>query len=403
MLVGRRAYTTKGRLARVLRAARGLHPRFLHAAGKRFGQIKDFNLADIGEGIAEVEVLEWTVSEGTRVEEFDELLKVQSDKAATEITSPYEGTVVELMVKEGDMAKVGLPLCRIEIEGEETEGMKEVKESKATLTSSGPAVKVDEGNEQDFTEGKVLTSPAVRRIAKEHGINLRRVPSSGPKGRILKSDVIQYIQDGGLPEAESIPEERPANTSTPALSGTSVRVSGPQTAVPSSQAETFKMERDQVVAVRGLDRIMVQTMTAAHSVPTLLYSDEFPVNDLIKIRKTLKPIAEDMGVKLTYLPFVIKAASMALKQYPKLNSHVNSDCSEYTMKSTHNIGVAVQTDSGLLVPNVKNVQDKSILDIARNLAELQSLGHSGDLTKHHLSGGTFTISNIGSLGGTVCK
>jgi len=370
------------------------------------GQIKDFLLADIGEGIAEVEVLEWSVKPGAKVEEFDELLKVQSDKAATEITSPYEGTVVELMVEVGDMAKVGKPLCRIEVEGEaEAEASADASPTDAgettakgtdSATESAPSSSVD----TDFKSGKVLTSPAVRRLAKEKNVDLMMIAGSGPKGRILKEDVLKFLS-GAAPAQTASPtpptKATPKATSTPTSAPGSTQATIARPSMPARSAE------DQEVPVRGLDRIMVQTMQAAHTVPTLLYSDEFSVNSLVRTRTQCKPHAESLGVKLTYLPFIIKSASMALLEYPKLNSHVNEDCTSFVMKGAHNIGVAVQTPAGLIVPNVKNVQDKSIIEIAADLGDLQALGQAGKLTKDQLTGGTFTISNIGTIGGTVCK
>mmetsp|Transcript_35941 Transcript_35941/g.69451 ORF Transcript_35941/g.69451 Transcript_35941/m.69451 type:complete len:486 (-) Transcript_35941:228-1685(-) len=365
-----------------------------------FGKVKDFLLADIGEGIAEVEVLEWAVEPGSQVEEFEELLKVQSDKAATEITSPYEGKVVELLVGVGDMAKVGKPLCRIEVEEDDSEpspGGGEQQSQSVDVAAPTAGESVDE----EFKSGKVLTSPAVRRIAKENNIILSNVVGTGPRGRVLKEDVLNYISSGaGVGVGET-----PGSTSPPAQVATPAAPKKADMAPPSSTfAPVAPAADDQVVDVRGLDRIMVQTMTKAHTVPTLLYTDEFIVNQLQEARSMLKPVATELGVKLTFLPFIVKAASMALLEYPKLNTNVNDDaCTQYTIRAAHNIGVAVQTDSGLLVPNVKNVQEKSILQIASDLAELQMMGHNGTLTKEHLQGGTFTISNIGSIGGTVCK
>eukprot|EP00471_Norrisiella_sphaerica_P011723 CAMPEP_0184494212 /NCGR_PEP_ID=MMETSP0113_2-20130426/28139_1 /TAXON_ID=91329 /ORGANISM="Norrisiella sphaerica, Strain BC52" /LENGTH=484 /DNA_ID=CAMNT_0026879869 /DNA_START=99 /DNA_END=1553 /DNA_ORIENTATION=+ len=363
------------------------------------GPVKDFLLADIGEGIAEVEILEWLVEPGAKVEEFDELVKVQSDKAATEITSPYEGTVLELMVPVGEMAKVGEPLCRIQLSSDASEAQ---GEEIAEAVPSGSQDKPTSGEskrctvDEDFKSGKVLTSPAVRRLAKENGVNLSNVKATGPKGRVLKEDILAYIS-GNRSSASS---EAPTQTISSAPSGMASGSSPPPRLSNPIVSATM---RDQIVPVRGLERIMVQTMTKAHSVPTLLYSDEFEMDELIQVRAECKKLAAERGVKLTYLPFIIKAASLALLEYPKMNAHVNEDCSEYVLKGTHNIGVAVQTASGLLVPNVKSVETKTVLQIASELTELQKLGHDGSLTKEHLTGGTFTISNIGSIGGTVCK
>jgi len=149
---------------------------------------------------------------------------------------------------------------------------------------------------------------------------------------------------------------------------------------------------------------MVQTMTAANAVPQLGYCEEINMDALVKLRKELKPIAESQGVKLSYMPFILKATSNALKQFPSLNAHVtDADCSEVVYKGAHNIGMAMDTPRGLLVPNVKNVHDKSILEIAQELQRLQELGSAGKLGASDLTGGTFTLSNIGSIGGTYAS
>lgn len=366
-------------------ARRGL--RGFSAAGPaaQSGNVRDFILADIGEGIAEVEVLEWIVEPGAKVQEYDELLRVQSDKAATEITSPYEGTVLELMVNAGDLAQVGQPLCRIQVDGDAGDDGAASAAVDSKPSGEPVAAQQDSGSadlvESQFRSGKVLTSPAVRRLARENGIDLSKVAATGPKGRVLKSDVLAFLNGSPTPAST----QRAETAAAPAAAKT-----------PAPAAE------DTVVPVRGIERIMVQTMNKAAQVPTLLFSDEYEMNRLIQTRSGLKPVAAELGVKLTYLPFIIKAASLALLEYPKLNCHVNDEaCTEYTLKASHNIGVAVQTAQGLLVPNVKNVQDKSVLDVARDLADLQALGHEGKLTTENLTGGTFTISNIGAVGGIM--
>jgi len=148
---------------------------------------------------------------------------------------------------------------------------------------------------------------------------------------------------------------------------------------------------------------MVQTMTAANLVPTFGYSDEILMDNLVKLRGQVKDIAEKQGVKLSYSPFFIKAASLALRSYHQLNAVVNKDCTEITYKASHNIGIAMDTPRGLMVPNIKNVQNMSILEIAKEISRLMTLGKEGRLGREELSGGTFTISNIGSIGGTYAS
>jgi len=155
--------------------------------------------------------------------------------------------------------------------------------------------------------------------------------------------------------------------------------------------------------IKGIQRIMVKTMNAAAAVPTFGYCDEIVMDNLVALRKQIKPIAEAKGVKVSYFHFMLKAASMALLQFPQLNAHVNPDCTAVTIKGSHNIGLAMDTPRGLLVPNIKNVQDLSVFDIASELARLQKLGAAGKLGQADLTGGTFTLSNIGTIGGTYAS
>lgn len=155
-----------------------------------------------------------------------------------------------------------------------------------------------------------------------------------------------------------------------------------------------------MVPIKGLQRTMVKTMEKAHKVPTFGYADEIVMDGLVELRAALKQTAADRGVRLSYMPFIMKAASHALHEYPVLNSHVDDECTVVTHKASHNIALAMDTPSGLLVPNIKDVQAKSVFEIAQELNELQALGSEGRLGAEHLKGGTFTLSNIGVIGGT---
>lgn len=163
------------------------------------------------------------------------------------------------------------------------------------------------------------------------------------------------------------------------------------------------LTQDVTVPITGLNRIMVQTMTAANAVPQLGYADELVMDELYLLRQSLNRQAERYGVKLSYMPFLLKAASLALRQFPMLNAHTNADCTAVTHKASHNIGLAMDTPRGLLVPNVKDVANRSILQIAQEMARLAKLGTEGRLGREDLTGGTFTLSNVGTIGGTYTK
>lgn len=351
-------------------------------------------MADIGEAIAEVEIVEWLVSEGDEVMEFDEICVVESDKATTPITSRYSGTITKLYYEEGDQAKTGLPLIDIDTEDDvpeselaaepepEAEPVAEAQESSGSAGSAG-----------DQSGAKMLMTPAVRRIVKEHGIDLTQVTATGKNNRVLKEDVLNFIENGPQ-AAAAAPVSTPAPASPDSSSTSAVGATAPPVAA------AVPVGEDKVVPIKGLQRTMVKTMNAAHAVPTFGYSDECVVDGLVAVRAELKKLAEARGIRLSYMPFMMKAASLALREFPGLNAYVNEDCTEVTMKASHNISLAMQTPAGLLVPNVKDVQNKTVFEIAAELNRLQELGSRGALGGADLTGGTFTLSNIGVVGGT---
>ncbi|RQM26647.1 hypothetical protein B5M09_010827 [Aphanomyces astaci] len=232
--------------------------------------------------------------------------------------------------------------------------------------------------------GKVLTTPSVRRLAREHNIDLEDIPVEGD--RILKGDILNYIRE--LSEAKYQPAESHASDVDVAA------------APPSSKASVEFLTESQVVPVNPIQKMMVKAMNASLKVPHFGYADEIEMDALDELRQRLKVVASERGIKVTYLPLMIKAASLALKYYPVLNASV-SDCEGFiTLHAQHNISVAMDTPKGLLVPNIKNVESKSILDIAQELGRLQALASAGKLGPNDLTGGTFSLSNIGSIGGT---
>ncbi|GJD12200.1 Lipoamide acyltransferase component of branched-chain alpha-keto acid dehydrogenase complex, mitochondrial [Galdieria sulphuraria] len=327
-----------------------------------------FPLADIGEGITEVEILRWFVKDGQQVKQFDKICEVQSDKATVEITSRYDGVVRDVQYKEGDIAKVGKPLCFIESIAAET--MRHVPE---TIEMS-PLANIEKDKEnaevmRDFE--KVLATPAVRRIAREHKIDLSKVPGSGSNGRVLKEDILAYIEKQQVPLKEE-----------------------------SSSGVSSQEEQRRIEPIRGLRRAMTKTMTASLSVPQLTLGEEVVMDRLIDIRSGLKSTAEKLGVRLTYMPFFIKATSYCLSRFPILNSSVDANYENIIYHRHHNISIAMDTPVGLTVPNIKYVDQKSILEVAKDLQVLMDLAEAGRLGEEQLKDGTFSISNVGVISGT---
>jgi 2-oxoisovalerate dehydrogenase E2 component (dihydrolipoyl transacylase) len=376
-----------------------------------------FKLADIGEGIAEVEVLEWFVKPGDTVAQFDNLVQVQSDKATVEISSRYDGVVKELKYDVGQLAHVGTVLIDIEVEGEvdepstpktATEPAK-MKAPEPVLpptpapTPALPPTPVHTAPTPVVTHdadhgGRVLTTPSVRRLAKEHGIALSEVSGTGPSGRVLKGDLLGLIKaksEGGKQErasAEATAQAAPALAS--ATTGT---------VEPTPLPAFVTLREDETKAIGGIERLMVKSMNASLSIPHFMYGDEVCMDAVHALKQEMAPVAAAHGIKLSYLPILIKAASLALQRFPVLNSTVSEDETSITYLAQHNISLAMDTPRGLLVPNIKSVQDRSIMEIAAELNRLQAAGAANALGAEDLTGGTFSLSNIGSIGGTHFK
>ncbi|XP_056379324.1 lipoamide acyltransferase component of branched-chain alpha-keto acid dehydrogenase complex, mitochondrial isoform X3 [Hyla sarda] len=238
----------------------------------------------------------------------------------------------------------------------------------------------------------------------ENNIKLSEVVGSGRDGRILKEDILSFLakQTGAIlppsPQMEITPPPPPKKE----ISKPSPKETAPSIPVFISKPITFS-GKDVTEPLKGFHKAMVKTMTAALKIPHFGYCDEVDLTALVKLREDLKPMVEARGVRLSFMPFFLKAGSLGLLQYPILNASVDENCQNITYKASHNIGIAMDTLQGLIVPNVKNVQVRSIFEIAAELNRLQSLGASGQLGAADLTGGTFTLSNIGSIGGTYAK
>ncbi|BFM10548.1 dihydrolipoyllysine-residue acetyltransferase [Simiduia litorea] len=344
--------------------------------------IKDFILPDIGEGIVECELVEWLVKEGDIITEDQAVADVSTDKALVQIPSMYDGKVTKLYYKEGDIAKVHAPLFAIElIEAGATSSDKAneapvppVASAPTKSTPTTPAVAaVDDSADREFVRNtsRALTTPAVRRLARENSVDLTSVPATGKNGRVLKEDMLNFL--AGNSSAATV------NTSTTANKTTAA---------------------DRVEPIKGVKAVMARAMQESVStIPHFTYVDEIDITDLVNLRLQLK--AKFPDVKITMMPLFMKALSLAIHEYPVLNSRLNSDCTELTYVSSHNIGMAVDSKVGLLVPNIKNVQTLSILELAQEISTLTDSARSGRVSPETLKGGTITISNVGAIGGTA--
>ncbi|HLR62264.1 MAG TPA: dihydrolipoamide acetyltransferase family protein [Lentibacillus sp.] len=359
----------------------------------------NFKLPDIGEGIHEGEIAKWFVKEGDEVQEDDVLCEVQNDKAVVEIPSPVEGTVTKVHVDEGEVAVVGNTIISFDAEGYESddEEEEEAEQEEAEKTedksdsaeeseeASGNKEKGDEqkSGDQDQTSSsdkRVIAMPSVRKYARDNDANIQDVQGSGKNGRILKEDVDNYLS--GDQQAEQ-PAEADEGTQEPAAA------QAPKGDYPES--------REKMSGIRkSIAKAMVNSKTKA---PHVTLMDEVDVTELVAHRKKFKEVAADQDIKLTYLPYVAKALISASKKHPILNAAVDDETDEIIHKHYYNIGIAADTDRGLLVPVVKDADRKSIFTISQEVNELAEKARSGKLSPEEMKGASNTITNIGSAGG----
>jgi pyruvate dehydrogenase E2 component (dihydrolipoamide acetyltransferase) len=329
----------------------------------------DFKFPDIGEGITEGEIVRWEVKEGDRVVEHQTLAKIETDKAIADIPSPRSGVILRIHHKEGDTVKVGETLVTIGEPGEVTQ-----KPSQPPSRPSASVVGVlEEAQASPQRPTRIAATPATRRLARELGVDLAQVAGTGLQDRITEDDVRTFAQSKKqIAEGFTRPIEKQD-------------VYGCY--------ETIPMKGIRKSAAK---RLTESAKTAVH----VTHMDEADVTELVVFREKQNKIAEKRGIHLTYLPFVVKATVAALKQYPYLNSSVDDQHEEIILKKYYNIGVAVDTPDGLIVPVVKSADEKDIFTIAQEIEDLTEKAQSREVSLADLKGGTFTITNIGFIGGT---
>lgn len=374
------------------------------SAASNSEKLEAFILPDIGEGIVECEIVKWCIEEGDLVEEDQVVVEVMTDKAVVEIPAKYQGKVIKLHYQQGDIAQVHTPLFDQLILADgatasDTSDATASSEAKSSQNGSSQQVSSRaEGSQDDATNdhespesnrAKALASPAVRRIAREYKINIAKVTGSGKKGRVLKQDIETYVTGSSNDEQTPHQAHSASTTNTGSNEGRQA-----------NSDSNVSSEVSKVIAMRGIKAAMAKQMMASVStIPHFTVSDELIMDNLIALRAQLKPEFEQQGVKLSFMPFFIKSLSLALKSFPEINSRLTKDDSELHYLTSHNIGMAVDSKIGLLVPNIKNVQNLSLFGVAQECDRIINAAREGKLSNTDLSNGTISISNIGALGG----
>ena len=330
----------------------------------------DFKFADIGEGIHEGRILKWLKNEGDAVTEGETLVIIETDKVNAEIPAPISGKLVKQGAKEGETIIVGSTLAMID-DGRSGAKEKQPAEEKAGVVGeievSDAVIAPAREESQAAAPQRTLATPVARLLAQEMGIDISQVKGTGELGRVLKEDLLNLQA-----RAERIPERQPE---APAPAG-----------------------EERRVPISPSRKAIVKAMTTSKAViPHTVLMDEANVGALVAFRKQVKDLAEGKGVKLTYMAFIMKAVLLAIREYPIFNSSFDEAAGEIVFKKSINLGIAVDTPDGLVVPNIKNADRKSIFELAKELGELAEGARNRTLQLAQIQNGTFTITNYGAV------
>lgn len=353
-----------------------------------------FKFPDIGEGITEGKILKWYIKKGEMIESGAPVVNMETDKVVTDIPSPKTGRIAEVFGNEGDTINVDDPLIEIEISTSDSEspgavetdenlktepveekgfgvvGTIEVAKSSAYLPVSNEGAEQEESSHSTVKK-KVLATPVARAMAKEMGIDINRVRGTGPAGRVMKSDISNYR------ESDIVVEKVNSDNTGSTDSG------------------------EKIIELSQIRKTIARNMTISkQKAPHMTLFEETEVTGLVEFRKEYKERMLQRDVKLTYLPFIIKAVSTSLAKHPLLNSRIELDNNRIILSNEINIGIAIDTEEGLIVPVIRNCNSKSIIELAKKIEDYSKLALERKLTLEDMKGGTFTITNFGSIGGT---
>lgn len=330
-----------------------------------------FKLPDVGEGMAEGEIVSWLVKVGDHVDEGQAILELQNDKLMQEILSPYTGTVSAIKVAAGAVAKVGEPLIEFDGDMNSTASQEETNSHEEKIENK----QVTKTPILSSSSQRVMAMPSVRRFAHQNKIDITKIKGSGKFNHVTIEDIKKVMHQTSEP-VEAIQEEIRSVNHLDSLETT-------------------------VEAMSAIRKATSKAMTIATSnVPHVTVMDEVDVTKLVEHRSKFKEMAQAQGIKLTYLPYIVKALSVTAQKYPILNSSVNTEDETIIYHNVYNVGIAVDTAKGLLVPNIKNANHYSILALAKKIQGLSDAANTSKLTATDIADGTITITNIGSLGGS---
>jgi pyruvate dehydrogenase E2 component (dihydrolipoamide acetyltransferase) len=375
----------------------------------------EYRFPELGEGLHEGEIVKMHIAPGQTVTDEDIIMEVQNDKAIVEVPCPVNGKVVEVRAKDGQVMHVGEVVAIIEAEGDvpdqapaaddshaqasggasgnsatggaDTKGQP-AQQPAASEAAPAPAAPAPE-TAKPASGGLVLATPSVRKLAREKGVTIAEVTGSGKNGRITRDDVLGFTA-GGAPKAA----EAATGAAAQATSVDSTTIA----AVPHATVSGPGVE--ERVPFKGIRKIIANAMVkSVYTAPHVTLMDEVDVTGLVALRARAKPIAEKKGVKLTYLPFIVKALVAACREFPALNAMIDEAANEIVYKKYYNIGIATDTDNGLLVPVIFDAERKNVWSVANEIRDLATRARDGKLAANEIKGSTISITNIGSAGG----
>ncbi len=408
----------------------------------------EFKLPDVGEGMHEGEILRWLVKPGEAVKLDQPILEVQTDKVNAELTSPVSGVVDKIMFAEGDVVEVGTTLMLIATEdnaatatasvsaerpgqgtvakqttaaghgsGESGNGVPAVQTAHAAAQTTQAAHAASQTahpaqptatprplgqaasapNALSQAKPRVTATPYVRQMAREMQIDIEQVTGTGPAGRVTEDDLRRFANAGQASagaqgKVDAVTVVAPAGSRSFALAESAGKQS----------AGAIGREKETRIPLKGIRKKIAEHLVKSVTIiPHVTHVDELEMDALRGLRERLRPHAEARGVKLTYLPFFIKALIVALKEYPTLNASIDDGSNEIVLKNYYNIGIATDTEDGLIVPVVKDADQKTIFQLAEEISRLAQQAREGKLSLAEITGGTFTISNVGPIGGLL--
>lgn len=347
---------------------------------------KTFYFPDVGEGIAEGEVLQWLVSVGDVIKEDQPLVEVETDKAVVSLPSPFSGKVICIQAASGTTIPVGAALVTVETEPPGVETVVKKTDTQSTKKDGGSVVGVLKESEDEFVlpanlkapikkeQHSIRAIPSVRILAKSLGVDLEALVGSGPDGRILREDV----EHAAKPTVEE----------------------GMKPLASDSRGDSTALGPVERIPFRGVRRSAAKAVIqSSQTVAPVTFVDDADITQLERVRLAKKDLTEEKGYKLTYLPFIIKSVVAGLKAYPFLNACLDEVQNEVILKKYYNIGIAVDTPEGLMVFVIKNADQKSILDLAEEISHLTQKAYARTIALSELKGGTFTLTNYGVIGG----